>query len=379
MSEIASYSIQAVFFALLALAYLSKEKKIDSFSGALISFWTLGVIFIFAKYRSEQVQFYSNDQAVHQFIVENYIPIEGINLSSTISMRYVITLPAYFLAKFGFNIALIFKFMQLLCVLLITKHAKALLMNFGIPVKRWMFIFYSGPLLIFMSLLALRDVILAFFTLLFIFPSNSKSRYLALAIVGLLRPHLAAALLFGFAAEIAFQKLRPRLEILSHAFLLLISYAIGALSFPIGNYILNGSRLRIPTTIFSIEYFSQIGLNFVGLQFLVLDGENTGVVAAGTSSLLIARLLFVDTFLVPIVFFLFLTKPKKIVRRETLHISTSMFFFYGLVFQNHIVTNSTRQNLPFITVMGLIGVIRLCQNQITTRMISPNPEVLSTT
>jgi hypothetical protein len=37
-----------------------------------------------------------------------------------------------------------------------------------------------------------------------------------------------------------------------------------------------------------------------------------------------------------------------------------MFFFYGLIFQNQLITNSTRQNLPFITVMGVIAVIRLC-------------------
>ncbi len=43
-----------------------------------------------------------------------------------------------------------------------------------------------------------------------------------------------------------------------------------------------------------------------------------------------------------------------------MQISAAMFFFYGLIFQNQIVTNSTRQNLPFITVMGVIAVIRIC-------------------
>jgi hypothetical protein len=36
-----------------------------------------------------------------------------------------------------------------------------------------------------------------------------------------------------------------------------------------------------------------------------------------------------------------------------------MFFFLGLVFQNTVSTNSTRQNLPFITVMGVIVVIQV--------------------
>ena len=364
MSDIASYSLQTIALSLFALAYFSKSKKIDSYSLGLLVFWTVGVIYIYAKYRTDQVQFYSNDQAIHQFIVEQYIPIEGINLSSAISLRYIITLPAYFLTRFGLNVVLLFKFSQLVFALLIFQHAKFVLGIYGIQVKRWMTLYFAGPLLIFMSLLALRDVLLAFFTLLFIFPTSSKSRYLGLIMIALLRPHLAAALLFGFVAEYLFRKIKPKLLVASHAFALLISYAIGALSFPIGNFVMNGNQLQIPSTIFSIKYFSQIGLNMVGLQFLILDGEKAGVVAASTIFLLFARLIFVDTFLVPSTFFYFCTKPVQVLRRETLQISTAMFFFYGLIFQNHIVTNSTRQNLPFITVMGVISVIRLFNYQI---------------
>jgi hypothetical protein len=93
---------------------------------------------------------------------------------------------------------------------------------------------------------------------------------------------------------------------------------------------------------------------------LILDGEDAGVVAASTIFLLFVRLVFIDTILVPSTFFFFCTKPVQLVRRETMQISAAMFFFYGLIFQNQIVTNSTRQNLPFITVMGVIAVIRIC-------------------
>jgi hypothetical protein len=47
-----------------------------------------------------------------------------------------------------------------------------------------------------------------------------------------------------------------------------------------------------------------------------------------------------------------------------MQISAAMFFFYGLIFQNQIVTNSTRQNLPFITVMGVIVVIRIFHDRV---------------
>ena len=360
MSDIASYSLQTILFSLLALAYFSKSKKIDFYSLGLLIFWTLGVIFIYVKYRTDQAQFYSNDQAIHQLIVEHYIPIEGINLGSVISLRYVITLPAYFLSRFGFNVVLLFKFSQLFFALLIIQRAKLVLGNYGIQMKRWMTLYFAGPLLIFMSILALRDVILAFFTLLYIFPTSSRNRYLGFMMIALLRPHLATALLFGLAAEFLITKLRPKLLIASHAIALLVSYAVGAVSFSIGNFFMNGNQIHIPSTIFSIKYFSQIGLNIVGLQFLILDGEKAGVVAASTILLLFARLIFVDTFIVPSTFFYFCTKPVRVLRRETLQISTAMFFFYGLIFQNYIATNSTRQNLPFITVMGLIAVIRIC-------------------
>lgn len=215
-----------------------------------------------------------------------------------------------------------------------------------------------------MSLLALRDVLLAFFTLSFLFPITKKGRYLGILVVALLRPHLAAALVFGFIAEYLFRRAKPRLVVTGHAIALLISYTVGALSFPIGNFVLNGIQIKIPSTIFSIEYFSQIGLNLIGLQFLVLDGEDAGVVAASTIFLLLARFVFIDTILTPSSFFFFCTKPSQLVRQETLRISTAMFFFYGLIFQNQIATNSTRQNLPFITVMGVITVIRLCEYRI---------------
>ncbi len=372
MSELASYSLQTIGLSALAFIYFSKSKKIDSYSLGLIIFWTIGVICIFARYQTDQTQFYSNDQAFHQFIVEHYIPTEGINLGSTISLRYIITLPAYFLSRFGINIALLFKFSQLVFALLIFRHAKHILKNHGIAMKRWMIMYFSGPLLVFMSLLALRDVLLAFFTLLFVFPASAKSRYLGILVIALLRPHLAAALFFGLIAEYLYRIAKPRLLVTGHALVLLISYAIGALSFPIGSYVLNGSQLQIPSTIFSIENFSQLGLNLIGLQFLIFDGEDAGVVAASTIFLLFVRLIFIDTILVPSTFFFFCAKPSLLLQKQTLQISTAMFFFFGLIFQNQFITNSTRQNLPFITVMGVIAVIRLCDyHAFKSRQYSP--------
>jgi hypothetical protein len=363
MSDLASYSLQTIGLAALALVYFLKSKKVDTYSLGLVVFWTIGVIFIYSRYGADQVQFYSNDQAFHQLIVESYLPNEGINLGSFISLRYIITLPVYFFSSFGLNIALLFKFFQLISALLIVRHSRFVLLSFGIAIKNWMYIYIAGPLLVFMSLFALRDIHLALFALLFIFPRNTGNRYLALLVIAMLRPHFAAALLFGFWAESLIRALNPKLLVLGHALLLLISYVCGALSFSIGDYVMNDGELDFASTIFSIKNSTQIALNTIGLQFLIIDAEKAGVVAASTLLLLSARLIFIDTFLNPLTFFYFCAKPMRVVRRETLQISSALFFFYGLIFQNVIITNSTRQNLPFLTIMGLIAVIRLCESQ----------------
>jgi hypothetical protein len=360
MSELASYSLQTIVLSGLALAYFSKSKKIDAYSLGLIVFWTIGVIIIYAQSGVDQVQFYSNDQAFHQLIVESYLPNEGINLGSVISLRYIITLPAFFLSSFGMNVALIFKFFQLISALLIVRHSRSIIQSFEIAIKNWMYVYMAGPLLVFMSLFALRDIHLALFALVFIFPKNTGNRYLALLAIAMLRPHLAAALLFGFWAERLIRAFKPRVLLLGHALVLLISYVCGALSFSIGDYVMNDGELDFASTIFSIKNSTQIALNTIGLQFLILDAEKAGVVAASTLLLLSARLIFIDTFLNPLTFFYLCTKPMRVVGRETFQISSALFFFYGLIFQNVIITNSTRQNLPFITVMGVIAVIRIC-------------------
>jgi hypothetical protein len=74
--------------------------------------------------------------------------------------------------------------------------------------------------------------------------------------------------------------------------------------------------------------------------------------------------LFIETFLVPSVFFILFLRQSYILKKESLQVGAAMFFFLGLVFQNTVSTNSTRQNLPFITVMGVIVVIRIFHDRV---------------
>ena len=78
MNELASYSIQAIAFAVIAMLAISKSKKADLYQLFLISAWLVGVFVIYARYGEGQVLFYSNDQDFHKLIIEYYLPVEGL-------------------------------------------------------------------------------------------------------------------------------------------------------------------------------------------------------------------------------------------------------------------------------------------------------------
>jgi hypothetical protein len=360
MSELASYSIQAVFFALVAVVVVSRSKKTDLYHFALISVWLIGIVSIYARYGNDQVLFYSNDQLFHQQIIEYYIPIDGFQLSAVFGLRYLLTAPVYLISLLGLNPMLVIKFIQLCALLLTYNKAKTLAKRFGFKILYFQLPLIAGPLPLFMSMLSLRDVILAYLTLTAIFPLNKRLRPLSIASIGLLRPHLAVALIFGFTIEAIINLTRSRFQILLRSLLLITSYLFGAIGFVLGNYLSNEGNIYFPNTIFSIDYISRLALNIFSLQFLVLDGKGANVVESSTEVLLFSRLLFVETFLAPSIFLVLFFRHNSVLKRESLQIGAALFFFLGLVFQNAVLTNSTRQNLPFITVMGLIGMFQLC-------------------
>ena len=209
MSELASYSIQAVFFALVAVVVVSRSKKTDLYQFALIAIWLVGVIAIYARYRADQVFFYSNDQLFHQNIVEYYLPIEGVRIREIISLRYLLTVPVYLVSLLGFNAMLIIKFLQLSALLLVYNRSQKFMSEHFLTIRFWQLPLIAGPLLVFMSLLSLRDVLLAYFALVFVSSSDRNSRILGLGGAFLLRPHLGVALAFGFILSYFYSMWKP--------------------------------------------------------------------------------------------------------------------------------------------------------------------------
>jgi hypothetical protein len=354
MSELASYSIQAVFFALVAVVVVSRSKKTDLYQFALISIWLVGVVAIYARYREGQVLFYSNDQQFHRQVLEYYIPEEGLHLSAVIGLRYLLTVPVYLVSLLGFNAMLTIKFTQLCALLGIYSTARNFYVEQQITFRYLYIPLAFGPLLVFMSLLSLRDVILAYFAILFTLRSPINFKILPLLFMFLLRPHLGVSMAFGFLVAQVFICLKPRLHVFKLSLFSVASYVIGSVSYWLGALIQQGATLQLPSSVFSQEKFTRLGANFTGLQFLTLRDGDDLVVSATNTMLLISRFVFFETVLIPILFLVFTLKSysyNKVIKVQTLQ---AFLFFYGVVSQT--TWNSTRQNLPFLACMGVLAV-----------------------
>ena len=354
MSELASYSIQAIFFALVAVVIVSRSRKTDLYQFVLILLWLFGVIAIFAKYREGQDLFYSNDQLFHANVIRYYLPLEGMRPGGIIGLRYLLTVPVYFISLLGIDAALTIKFVQLVSLLLIYNKSKSFIESRQLQIKYWHLPFISGPILIFMSLLSLRDLILAYFALLFMTHRNRNELVVGLLGALLLRPHLAAALLFGYFVTVVYFKWNSKYLIFRIVFLATLSYMTGTVAYWVGAFIQKGASLNTPEAVFTQFKISQLAANFAGLQFLGLNDAGSGLVASSTSFLLLSRFVFFDTIFIPVLFLIAMFRHPDFLTKYKVLTLQSFLFFYGIVSQT--TWNSTRQNIPFLACMGVLAV-----------------------
>jgi hypothetical protein len=369
MNELAGYSIQAIAFAVIAMLAISRSKKADLYHLFLISAWLVGVIVIYARYGEGQVLFYSNDQLFHRQIIEFYLPIEGLTAEGIIGLRYLLTVPVYAVSLIGFHPMLLNKFAQLIALLLIYQQSKSYLNQHQVRVKVWHLPFITGPLLLFMSLLSLRDVILACFAVAFVLNDSIRWRILAVAGMTLLRPHLGVAMLAGLLISELYQYMTPRYQVLK---LLLVStgtYVIGTFFYWIGAVLQKGVNLDNPSGVFTQTNITRMFSNFTGFQFLTLRGGDDAVVAASTLSLVASRLIFFETFAIPLLFILLFFRHIQFLTKRKLLTLQAFIFFYGIVSQTPY--NSTRQNIPFLACMGVLAVADLERFQKMKQKIKP--------
>ena len=371
MNELARYSIQAIAFAVIAVFVISRSRKTDLYQFSLILVWLVGVIAIYARYGEGQVLFYSNDQEIHQRIVINYIDFFGISLGDTINFRYIITLPVYLISKLGFNEILLFKYLQLFALIGIYSESKKILISNAVNLRLWHALFIASPVMIFFSTLALRDVILAYLVLFVVFRKRVDHQAIAAGAIFLLRPHLAVALLVGLTSARVFIMIGRRLKIFSGGILVSVMYVFGAYAYSLGTIVRDGFNPGTSDLVFSQQRISQVALNFTGLQFLSQLNEDESIVASSLGQLLAARLLLFDSLIIPATFVLITIFTLRKLKVEAIHTLSSFVFFLGLVTQTDF--NSTRQNLPFYALMGIICVVNLSRPA-----TNQNPELKAT-
>ena len=351
------YYLQAIAITLAIIFVIAKNRKVDILPLVAVTAWLIGVSLIYGNYGSDQVDFYSNDQGVHLRIMQIYIENEGFNLNSIIPLRYLITYPTYLLSKIGLDEVLVLKTIQIVSLIGIYFKSKGVLASNGISLKPWHFAYISSPLMFFFSLLALRDLTLALFTIYFIFESKFQRRALFLILVFFLKPHLAIALVFGHFSLFLFKSLRSKFDLLQ-AFLFSVgSYLLGSYAFSIGSYFKDGFFPGFPSGLFSQRNISQIILNFTGLQFFSLVNDQGSIVSASTQFLLYARVILFDSFLIPLSFLITTLFFLRHLKNESLLIFISFIFYLGLVSQTDF--NSTRQNIPFLAAMGIVSVVNI--------------------
>lgn len=352
MTSIPNYLFQILVLVVLCAAFQLRSKKLDLYVLAVLAIWSTGVFAIFYKYGADQILFYSNDQAYFKRVIEA-IPEFGIQFSlwNLGGGDYPITLPALLLTKLGFDTVLAVKFLQLVALLCIYHDGQKILNRYGINVVGWHLVFFCGPLFLFMSMLGLRDLVIAYFVMQFFFAKAPAIRIIALLITFMFRPHLFIALIAGWVVGIIWNNKIPRFYYFLISAVVVGMYFFGALAYHFGGAIQNGMPLTTAKDIFSQTKFSRLAANFLSLQFLTL-GDSTKL---SFTKLLTTRLIFVDTFLIPGFFLFTLLKPSKKWSGMRLQIFASFIFFYGIISQTPY--NSSRQNIPFLLVMGLACLI----------------------
>ena len=354
MVSLLAYSIHTLILTALLVVVCQRLRALDLYLTGAILFWVIAVIGIYARYKTDQIYFYSNDQEYHLLLMRYYVPVEGINIGfkELTNWRYPVILPSYFLSRLGFDPILANKFIHLLYLIATYKSGRRFLAQHKIIPKWWHVALFCGPIAIFMSTLALRDLAISFFVMSFFLERNPVMRILGLVGTLLLRPHLVVAIVVGTAISYLFKNLKIKYFIPGIALLTMITYTVGSYMYFVGAAIKDKIPLQAPTEVFTQFKFARFAANFFGLQFLTLDDT---VVAASIPALFLSRVVFFDTLLTPLIFLIVLFMPLAKWNQLRTSVFFTFVFFYGLVSQTD--WNSSRQNMPFFVMMGLVAIV----------------------
>ena len=350
------YSCQALLLGLALLLIARQNGRFSNYSVLYVFVWTISVIAIRLKYGVDQVNFYSSDQQTQLEMYERLL-INGLLLSPQqfVADRYLIIVPVRIFDIFGIEPILATKFLQAICLLLLYRVCIKFLEQNDLKVRLYHAIFFAGPLFIFLSTLGLRDLEIALATTYFFLGQNIYLKQFSLLVLLPLRPHLAVSLAFGWFFIKIFKKFNFKRIYMALIAATFFAFTVGGYGFIIGRNIRDGNAIVAPQ-IFDQDPWWRFFSNLVGLQFLAFDDRTVNLSIVNLLSL---RLIFIDSFLIPICFVITLLSQKLEFTLNRIQVFLSFTFFLGLAAQTDF--NSTRQNLPFLSTMGVLALIGLAK------------------
>jgi hypothetical protein len=350
------YSCQAILLGLALLLVARQNGKFSNYSILYVFVWTVSVIAIKLKYGVDQVSFYSYDQQTQLEMYERLLT-NGLLFSPQqfVADRYLIIVPVRIFDLFGIEPILATKFLQAVCLLLLYQVCVKFLEQNDLRVRLYHAIFFVGPLFIFLSTLGLRDLEIALATTYFFLGQNIYLRQLSFLVLLPLRPHLAVSLAFGWLLIKIHRQLSFKKIYFVLIFWTLLAFVMGGYGYIVGRNIQFGNAIISPQ-VFTQDSWWRYFSNLVGLQFLNFDEET---VSMSITRLLLFRLIFVDSFLIPICFVITLLSQKLEFTLNRIQVFLSFTFFLGLAAQTDF--NSTRQNLPFLSTMGVLALLGLAK------------------
>jgi len=350
------YSCQALLLGLALLLIARQNGRFSNYSILYVFVWTVSVIAIRLKYGVDQVNFYSSDQQTQLEMYERLL-INGLLLSPQqfVADRYLIIVPVRIFDIFGIEPILATKFLQAVCLLLLYRVCIKFLEQNDLKVRLYHAIFFAGPLFIFLSTLGLRDLEIALATTYFFLGQNIYLKQFSLLVLLPLRPHLAVSLAFGWFFIKIFKKFNFKRIYMALIAATFLAFTVGGYGFIIGRNIRDGNAIVAPQ-IFDQDPWWRFFSNLVGLQFLAFDDRTVNLSIVNLLSL---RLIFIDSFLIPICFVITLLSQKLEFTLNRIQVFLSFTFFLGLAAQTDF--NSTRQNLPFLSTMGVLALLGLAK------------------
>ena len=350
MSSI-SYYLQALFLGSFVVWLSSRSGKIDRFLASMVGIWVIGVCLIYFRYGAvAQLWFYQNDQIWHWKLVDAWIQLrpeftlDGLNF-----LRVPYTVPALMLHLIGFNDILSLKFVSLVAAVLNYKIVRSYLEQSGISIRPIHIYAFSGPFILFFSVLALRETTMLLFVSIVFFRKNLPGRVIALIALGVLRPHLAVAIAFGFAWGWVMARAPRHWYFATVAITALAPIWAGTLGFSLGNLIINKLPMQLYQDLFLKSQITQVFSSFVGLQFLTVAYQT---VEYTTRSILLIRLVFPELVLVPLLFTSTLLIYKQELTQLKLTVLATFVFYVSVSTGTEYL--SVRQTLPMFSILAVV-------------------------